>query len=100
MDVLTFVFNVTAFAGRGTGLFSGLFLLFVAFGALLVHDLLGLQLALGLEGIDGSLLLWENGVTDFTVNQVFLMPQVRERNITAFAACNGNFGCTPVLSGI
>jgi hypothetical protein len=88
---------MTAGAGGRPGFFPGLLFLFVAFGALFVHDLLGLKLPHGLEFVNGSLFPGKNRVADIAVDQVLLVLLMREVDITPIAAADDNLGITAVL---
>ena len=61
---------------------AGLFFSPVAIDAHLVHDLLGLQLALGLQGLDCAGGLREKMVTNIAIAGSGLVPLVREGHVT------------------
>jgi hypothetical protein len=81
---------MTGFTCYRTPLFTGPFLLSVAFYAQLFHYLFFRQFALSFKLLDNARLLGKYGMADFTVDEHFLVAMVRKWNFSGFASGQGN----------
>ena len=65
---------------------TGFFLLSMAFGTKLIHNMLFFQRTLGLEFRDSSRLLGKYGMTYFAIPEIFLVLAVRKMNVAALTS--------------